>query len=85
MLALIPKQADLTHCDNWRGIRLLDEVRKLYAKVRQRRLQMVVEHTFLDSQCRFHNGLGCIDMISAHDSLLREQGNTITPKRTRSL
>lgn len=51
MLIPVPKKGDLTVCDNWRGISLLDLVGKLFAKVIQKRLQGVVEEVVLDSQC----------------------------------
>ena len=63
MLVPIPKKGDLTQCDNWRGISLLDVVGKLFAKVIQKRLQRVVEDALPDSQCGFRSGRGCIDMI----------------------
>ena len=63
VLVPIPKKGDLTLCDNWRGISLLDVVGKLFAKIVQSRLQMVVEDLVPDSQCGFRKGKGCIDMI----------------------
>ena len=36
---------------------------KLFAKVIQRRLQVVVEEVLPDLQCGFHRGRGCVDMI----------------------
>ena len=35
------KGIDLQHCDNWRGISLLDVVGKLFARVIQERLQVI--------------------------------------------
>ena len=43
MLIPIPKKGDLSMCDNWRGIALLDVVGKVVAKVIQERLQKVAE------------------------------------------
>ena len=63
MLIPVPKKGDLTICDNWRGISLLDVVGKLFAKVIQKRLQGVVEDVVSDSQCGFRKGRGCTDMI----------------------
>ena len=51
ILLPIPNKGDLTRCDNWWGISLLDTMGKL---------QRVVED---DSQCRFRSGRGCVDMI----------------------
>ena len=41
---------DLSECDNWRGISLLDIGGKLFTKTIQSRLQDVVEEVLLDSQ-----------------------------------
>ena len=57
----VPKKGDLTLCDNWWGISLLDVMRKLFAKIIQRRLQKV--EVLSDSQCGFRSGRGCVDMI----------------------
>ena len=63
MLIPIPKKGDSSHCDNWRSISLLDVMGKVFAKVIQRRLQVVVEDSLPDSQCGFRSGRGCVDMI----------------------
>ena len=59
----IPKKGDLHHCDNWRGISLLDIVGKVCARIIQECLQKVVEETVLDSQCGFRKGCDCVDII----------------------
>ena len=48
--------ADLSQCDNWMGISLLDIGDKLFAKIIQQRLQT-------DSQCGNRTGKGSTDMI----------------------
>ena len=63
ILVPIPKKGDLSICDNWQGISLLDTVGKLFAKVIQRRLQVIVEEVLPDSQCGFRSSRGCVDMI----------------------
>ena len=63
VLVPVPKKGDLTVCDNWRGISLLDVVGKLFAKIIQKRLQGVVEEVVPDSQCGFRKGRGYTDMI----------------------
>ena len=47
----VPKKGDLTCCDNWRGISLLDVMGKLSPRVPNDRLQLVMEETVADSQC----------------------------------
>ena len=49
LLVPLPKKEDLPCCDNWRGISLLDVMSKLFARVLNDRLQLVVEGAVLDS------------------------------------
>ena len=63
VLVPIPKKGDLTKCDNWRGIALLDVVGKVVARVLQERLQRVAEDELSESQCGFRKGRSCTDMI----------------------
>ena len=72
VLVPIPKKGDLTLCDNWRGISLLDVVGKLFTKIMQSRLQMVVEDLVSDSHCGFRKGRGCIDKISCARQLVEK-------------
>ena len=53
---------DLSVCDNWRGISLLDIGGKLFTKTIQSRLQGVVEEVLLDSQYGLQQGRGFVDM-----------------------
>ena len=50
ILVPILKKGDLTKCDNWRGISLLDTTGKLFTKIIQMRLQNVIEDVLPDSQ-----------------------------------
>ena len=59
----IPKKGNLSLCDNWRGIALLEVVGKVVARVLQGRLQKVAEEELPESQCGFRVGRGCSDMI----------------------
>ena len=59
----VPKRDDLSICDNWRGISLLDVMGKLFARVINDRLQTVAEDSVADSQCGFRAGRGCVDMV----------------------
>ena len=63
LIVPIPKKGDLTMCDNWRGISLLDVTGKVFARILQERLQSVVEDQLPDSQCGFRKGRGCVDML----------------------
>ena len=68
----IPKKGNLSICDNWRGISLLDVIRKVFAKVIQRRLQDMVEEVVSDSQCGFRKDRGCVDMIFCARQLIEK-------------
>ncbi len=63
MIVLIHKKGDLSLCDSWHGINLLDVGGKRYAKIIQCGLQAVAEEVLLDSQRGFRHGRGCVDMI----------------------
>ena len=58
----IPKKGDLSHCDNWHGIALLDVVGKLFGCVLQNRLQQLSD-ILPEAQCGFRHGRSCTDMI----------------------
>ena len=49
----VPKKGDLSSCDNLRGISLLDVVGKVFAKIIQQCLQVIVQEEVVDSQCGF--------------------------------
>ena len=63
ILVPIPKKGDLSNCDNWRGISLLDVVGKVVARILQERLQKLAEDELPESQCGFRAGRSCTDMI----------------------
>ena len=63
LLIPVPKKGNLSLCDNWRSISLLEVVGKVFAKIIQRRLQVLVEDVVTDSQCGFRSSRGCADMI----------------------
>ena len=63
VLIPIPKKGNLSYCDNWRGIALLEMIGKVVARVLQARLQLIAEEELPDSQCGFRKGCGCSDMI----------------------
>ena len=62
VLAPVPKKGDLSCCDIWRGISLLDVVGKVVACILQDRLQQLAE-VLPESQCGFRKKRGCSDMI----------------------
>ena len=72
VLIPIPKKGDLSNCDNWRGISLLDVVGKATARILQDRLQKLAEDELPESQCGFRKGRGCSDMIFAIRQLVEK-------------
>lgn len=59
----IPIKGDLTKCDNWRGIALLDVVGKVVGRLIQDRLQQLAANELPESQCGFRRGRSCTDQI----------------------
>ena len=72
LLVPIAKKGDLTECDNWRGISLLDVMGKLFSKVIHRRLQWVTKEVLLDSQCGFRSGRDCVDVVFCAQQLVEK-------------
>lgn len=70
VLVPIPKKRDLSNCDNWRGISLLDVVGKAIAGILHDCLQHLVEEELPESQGGFRKGRGCSDMIFTIHQLL---------------
>ena len=62
-LVPIPKKGDLSLCDNWRGIALLDVIGKVVGRLIQSRLQAFAELKLPDSQCGFRKCRSCTDQI----------------------
>ena len=76
----IPKKGDLRHCDNWRGISLLDVVGKILARIVKERLEGIAESVLPESQSGFRKGRGCVDMIFIARQLVektREHNDTL--------
>ena len=44
-------KGDLSHCDNWRGISLLDVIGKVVARILQEKLQKLAEDELPELQC----------------------------------
>ena len=59
----VPKKGDLRHCNNWRGISLLDVVGKIMARIMKERLEVIAGKVLPESQCGFRKEPGCVDMI----------------------
>ena len=72
ILVPIPKKGDLSACDNWRRISLLDVAGKLVTRIIADRLQTIAEDCLPDSQCGFWRGRGCADMVFAVRQVLEK-------------
>ena len=70
VLVPLPKKGDLTSCDNWRGISLLAVLGKVFAKVIQKRLEVVAEAILPESQSGFRPGRSTTDMIFTMEQLM---------------
>ena len=68
----VPKKGNLQSCENWRGISLLDVVGKVMGRVILERLQVIAELLLVDSQCGFHRGRSCVDMIFVAKQLMEK-------------
>ena len=62
----VPKNSDLLLCDNWRGISLLEVVGKVFAKIIQRRLQVLVEDVVADPSVDFDQVVAVLIWFSVH-------------------
>ncbi len=80
VLVPIPKKGDLSICDNWRGIALLDVVGKAVARILQTRLQQVAEDVLPESQCGFRCQRSCTDMTFA----VRQLAEKVIEHRTKA-
>lgn len=74
VLVALAKKGDLTLCDNWRGISLLDIAGKVLARVMQDRLQVLGMDVLHESQCGFRNCRGVTDMSFAVRQLIEKLG-----------
>ena len=72
VVVAIPKKGDLSQCNNWHGISLLDVTGKLFARILQQRLQSVADEELNESQCGFRRGRGCTDMIFCARQLIEK-------------
>ena len=59
----VPKKGDLRHCDNWRGISLLDVVGKIMARIMKERLEVIVGIVLPESQCGFRKERSFVGMM----------------------
>jgi hypothetical protein len=63
IITLYKNKGDRSDCNNYRGISLLSIAGKLFARVALRRLQVIAENIYPESQCGFRAERSTIDMI----------------------
>ena len=61
----IHKKGSRLKCTNYRGIRLLSVVGKVFARVLNYRVKGLTEGSVMDEQGGFRSGRGCLDQIFA--------------------
>ena len=71
-LVPIPKKGDLSRCDNWRGIALVDVVGQVVGRLIQNRLQELAEDVLPETQCGFRRGRLCTDQIFAASQVVEK-------------
>lgn len=64
LIIKLPKKGNLTECNNWRGITLLNTINKIIAKIVQTRLAETIENTLRPNQAGFRPNRSCIDHIN---------------------
>ena len=63
IITLYKNKGDRSDCNNYRGISLLSIVGKCFARIVLKRLQILAEEVYPESQCGFRPGRSTIDMI----------------------
>ena len=63
IVTLYKNKGDRSDCNSYRGISLLSIVGKLFARVALKRLQVLAERVYPESQCGFRTNRSTIDMV----------------------
>ena len=63
IVTLYKNKGDRRDCNNYRGISLLSIVGKAFARVLMKRLQLLADHIYPESQCGFRAKRSTVDMI----------------------
>ena len=84
LLNLVSKKRNLSLCDNWCGISLLEVIGRVIPKIIQRRMHIVVKDLVLDFHCEFRSVSDCNDMIFCAHQLMEKviEHNTHTYTHT---
>ena len=68
----IPKKGDLSDCNNWWGITLLNVAAKVFTSCIFERIQDPIEEILRPNQAGFRKGRGCMDMVFVLRRLIEE-------------
>lgn len=64
LIIKLPKKGDLSKCENWRGITLLNTINKLISIIIHNRISSVLNTVLRKEQAGFRPGRSCIDHIN---------------------
>ena len=80
VITLYKNKGDRSDCNNYRGIAFLSVVGKVFARVVLKRLQVLAEQVYPESQCGFRANRSTVDMFFSLRQLqekCREQGQPL--------
>ena len=64
LLIKLSKKGNISYCDNWRGIVLLNIASKVLSRVLLNRMKGAVDTKLRDGQAGFRKGRSCMDHIA---------------------
>lgn len=79
LIVKLPKKGDLTYCDNWRGITLLNLTYKILTGIIQGRIQAKIEKTIRDEQAGFRPHRSCVDQANTLRIIVEQSIEYRTP------
>ena len=68
----LPQKGDLSDCNNWRGVTILNVASKIFTRCIFERIQGPVEEKLHENQAGFRKGRGCMDMVFVLRRLIEE-------------
>lgn len=74
VIVKLPKKGNLKHCNNWRGITILNTINKILSQIILSRISGPLDDTLRDEQAGFRANRGCVDQSNTL-RLIVEQSN----------
>ena len=71
-------KGDRSDCNNYHGISLLSVFGKVFARVVLKRLQVLAQRVYSESQCGFHANRSTLDMIFSLKQLKENVGSKVS-------